>query len=224
MNRGAHVVAAQSVVGGRLVGSHAFFGETAAEAHARFAAYEKRKRAISALGQPPAGPLVWQNVAPDSSGDYAFANGQRYAVLASVSRDYTAEQVGSYLAKHGWTVTYSWEQGESSRGQYAIDDWLGSLSPDTTSNHRWLYAEANRTGPDASLGQSAPWPFTFYAIADVFQAVPGPPSTAPTVPTLPRAPTSAPSSSSASPIVYVGGGFAAGLVAWGLWVLVRRLL
>lgn len=222
MDRGRHVVAAESVSGGRLVGTHAFFGDSPDEAERRYRAYLLRKGA-QALGQPPASTpsLVWQSIAP--SGDsYQVQQGARYAALASVSKNYALSDVVSYLGSHGWIVTYSWEQGQASRGLYPVDDWLSSLAPDTTDNHRWLYAEANRSGADASLGVKAPWPFTFYSIANVFQAVPAPavaPSAAPVAPVLPPPASVSASSPAPAPVaVYVVSAFALGsLVTAGLW-------
>ena len=130
--------------------------------------------ALGMLGDDaPSAPMVWSEIQPAGS-DYAVQQGQRYAALASVSKNYTLAQVQSYLDGHGWQVTYGWEQGTATRGQFAIDQWLAALAPDTTSNHRWLYAEANRTGANATLGVDAPWPLTIYHVAHVFQAVPAP--------------------------------------------------
>jgi hypothetical protein len=232
MHRGPFVVAAESVHGGRLAATHTFFGDTEEQARARFLAYEARKafgvaphHDAHALGQaPPA--LVWHSVAP-SGGDYSFASGERYAVLASVSKNYSKQEVSDYLTAHGWTVTYAWEEGQAgARAAYPIDAWLDSLAPDVTSNHRWLYAEANRTGPTVLLGVSAPWPLTIYQIANVFQAVPAPPGLAdasapapfPSSPPTAAPPTRAPA------IALVGGGFALGLAASLAIALARRLL
>lgn len=117
--------------------------------------------------------LVWQDEPPSASGDYTFSQGGRYAVLASVSRNFSLAQIEQYMTQNGWTMTYAWEQGTPTRNEYTIDAWLASLPPDATSNHRWVYGEADRTGPDWTKGQDAPWPFTIYHIAHVFLAVPG---------------------------------------------------
>lgn len=219
MNRGRHVVATESVAGGRLVATHAFFGDTGAEALERARAHERRK--LGTLGQPPAPSLVWQPV--PAASDYAFAQGGRYAVLASVSKDYSLAQVRSYLTGHGWTVTYAWEQGTPTRNTYPVDQWLAGLAPDTTSNHRWLYAEANRTGPDVTIGASSPWPFTFYAISDVMVAVAAPPSAAPASPTLPSSPAvPSPARPSAAPVAL--GVVIVGTLAAAAYVVFRRLL
>ena len=223
MDRGRFVVATESVHGGRLVGTHAFFGYTPDEAEARRRAYEARKYSqATRLGQPPATSLVWQSIAP-SNGSYSVAQGARYAGLASVSKNYSLADVQNYLNGHGWAVTYAWEQGQASRAEYAIDDWLASLAPDTTDNHRWLYVEGNRTGSDATLGASAPWPFTFYAIANVFQAVPAPPSAPAPAPTLPATVTPAAPSTS-SPATYVVGGIAAGALLTGALFALKRFV
>lgn len=117
--------------------------------------------------------LVWKETPVDSSDDYTFEAGRRYAVLASVSRNYSLDQVEQYMTANGWTMTYAWEQGTPTRNTYAIDTWLAQLAADTTDNHRWIYGEADRVGPDWTKGQDAPWPFTIYHIAHVFEAVPG---------------------------------------------------
>jgi hypothetical protein len=171
------------------------------------------------------GPLVW-HAEPPSGGDYTFSTGERYAVLASVSKNYGEQEVRDYLTSSGWTVTYAWEQGQASRGAYPIDAWLDALAPDTRDNHRWLYAEANRTGPSTSIGAAAPWPLTIYQIASVFRAVPAPP-TAPGALPEPVLPAGAPAPAAAAPapaIALLGGGFALGLAASLLAHLVRRLL
>ncbi|MGH8749939.1 MAG: hypothetical protein ACREU5_12645, partial [Burkholderiales bacterium] len=146
-------------------------------------------------------------IAP-SDGEYAAAQGHRYAALASASKNYSLAQIEDYLNAHGWSVTYAWEQGTPTRGQFAVDTWLASLPADTTDNHRWIYAEANRTGPDASLGADPPWPLTLYHLAHVFEAVPGA-----AVPTLPM-------SSSSSPSSRTGAVVRAGAVAGALGLVV----
>lgn len=143
---------------------------------------------------------VWSEIHP--AGDhYAFAPGERYAVLASVSRNFTLDQVKSKAESQGFTVTYDWEQGGASRGLYPIDDWLDALPRDTTSNHRWVYAEGNFDGAAPwSLSVDPPWPFTMYHLEYVFQAVeaadqPGAPAEQPELP--PVASTVVPASSNA---------------------------
>ena len=158
--------------------------------------------------------LVWQEIQPTGSA-FAFAQGQRYAILASVSRGQSLAAIESYLTSHGWTVTYAWEQGTPTRGQYAIDAWLASLTPDPNTSHRWVYGEADRTGATTTIGKNAPWPLTVYEIAHVFEAVPAPmePSgPAPPPPALPSAtpPTPAPASSPAAAIA-LGVGIVGGL-------------
>lgn len=151
----------------------------------------------------PNAAKVWQEL-PLTGGSVTAAQGQRYAALADVSRDETLASIVNYLNGHGWTVTYSWEQGQASRGLYAVDAWLAALSPDTTDNHRWVWIEANRTGDTASLGASSPWPFTIYALAHVFQAVDAPPGGGATV--LP--PVTTPDAAPVPGAVWVLGGAA----------------
>jgi hypothetical protein len=167
------------------VGSHAFFGDTPSEAASRYHAYmaarelarAARSASSSTLGDaPPSGPLVWQEVYPDSSGDFAIVASGRYAALASASLNYSLSSIVDYLNAHGWQVTYAWEYATPTRDQYPIDTWLASLAADTTSNHRWIYVEANNTGGARTVGQDPPWPLTLYHVAHAFQAVPAPPS------------------------------------------------
>jgi hypothetical protein len=125
------------------------------------------------LGDPPPDPpLVWGEIFPDTSGDFAIVEGGRYAVLASLSKNYSLAQAMAYLTGHGWSVTYSWETGQQTRGQYPVDAWLEQLAPDTRDNHRWVYGEANRTGASTTLAQDPPWPLTLYHVAHVLRAVP----------------------------------------------------
>lgn len=123
---------------------------------------------------------VWSPIQP--TGDaYAFEPGERYAVLASVSLNYTLSQIQAKAESEGFQVTYAWETGQASRDTYAIDQWLASLPADTTSNHRWVYAEGNFSGSTPwSLSVDPPWPFTIYHVEYVFQAVEGTPDQPPT--------------------------------------------
>lgn len=133
---------------------------------------------------------VWREL--PLSGSVSVEQGQRYAALADVSRDASLPKIVSYLSAHGWLVTYAWEEGQASRDLYAVDAWLAGLSPDTTSNHRWVWIEANRTGESASVGQASPWPFTIYALSHAFQAVDAPEGGGGALPTLPTVTTPAP--------------------------------
>lgn len=167
-----------------------------------------------------AGAKVWTEIAP-TGGDFQIDNGQRYAALASASRNYALVEIAAYLGAHGWQVTYSWEQGAATRELYAVDTWLAGLAPDPTENHRWVWIEANRTGPSATIGARPPWPFTFYAIAHAFEATPVPPElVGPLGPVLPPpgAPASSSSSSGPPPAVYFVGGAAALALVYFLWL------
>lgn len=167
--------------------------------------------------------LVWSEEAP--SGDsYPFSQGHRYAVLASVSQNYSLSDVTSYLTNHGFDVTYAWEQGTPTRGVYPVDDWLASLAPDVTGNHRWLYAEANRTGSDTTYGITSPWPFTIYTISHVLLAVPAPldaPNAAPVLP--PPGATNLPASSGPGVGTVVALAVLAGAVGAVGYLLLRRV-
>jgi hypothetical protein len=162
-----------------------------------------------------AAPLVWQE--EKAMGDaFPIESGGRYAVLASVSHNYSVSEIVDYLDRNGWTVTYAWEQGTATRDLYAIDTWLSSLVADPTNNHRWVYGEANRTGAAEALSSRAPWPFTFYSIAHVFRAVPAPPSApGPDLPS-PATPPPPPKAIPASVLV-VGGGAVVLAVGYALW-------
>lgn len=166
----------------------------------------------SGLGDAPETPMVWKEIQP-ADDDYAFANGQRYAVLASVSSNYSLAAIEAKMKSLGFAVTYAWEQGTPTRGLYAIDTWLASLPADATSNHRWVYGEADYAGAATTLGVDAPWPFTIYHLAHVFEAVPAPPGSAPTIPT-----STSSSSSSRTGAVVTAGAVILGLagVAWAV--------
>jgi hypothetical protein len=166
--------------------------------------------------------MVWAGVPLSPDGSFPIAQGARYAVLASVTRNYSLAEVASYLNGHGWQTTYAWEEGSPTRGLYAIDTWLASLAADATNNHRWVYGEANRTGASESLGAHAPWPFTFYAIAHVFRAVPAPPGQTPGPPELPPPSENAPPAATVpTAIVVLGSGAVVAAIAYALyrWVL-----
>lgn len=117
------------------------------------------------------GSMVWQNMPPDQGGDFQFAAGHRYAMLVSLSLDYSVEDLEKKITAAGGNVTYAWEWGQPTRGEYAIDDWLANLPADTHANHRWVYGEADN-GKDASLSQDSPWPTTIYHVDRVMEAVP----------------------------------------------------
>lgn len=172
------------------------------------------------LGQ--AAHLVWSEQAPDGD-KYAFGQGHRYAVLASVSQNYSLSDVTSYLTNHGFDVTYAWEQGTPTRDMYAVDDWLASLSPDPTSNHRWLYAEANRTGADTTYGITSPWPLTIYTISHVLLAVPAPPGQPNAAPVLPAGGAQAAAPSGPSVGVIVGLAVLGGALGAVGYLLLRRV-
>jgi len=164
---------------------------------------------------------VWSEIQP-KGGDFVFQPGERYAVLASASLNYTLDQIAAKAAEKGFTVTYKWETGQASRDTYAIDHWLDALPADTTSNHRWVYAEGNFTGETPwTLGQDPPWPFTMYHVAHVFEAVDAPdqPSdVTPTEPALPSTSTSAPASSGPSVGLMFFGAVLVGAVGYAAGV------
>jgi len=164
---------------------------------------------------------VWNEIQP-SGGDFVFEPGERYAVLASASLNYTLDQIAAKAESEGFSVTYKWESGQPSRATYAIDNWLESLPADTTSNHRWVYAEGNFTGSSPwSLGQDPPWPFTMYHVAHVFEAVDAPDQLSdatPTTPTLPSTTTSAPASSGPSALALAFGAMLVGVAGYAAGV------
>jgi hypothetical protein len=221
--RGAHVIAAESYSGpaGRreLAASHAFFGQTPEAARARYEAHRARSLAAQGggtLGQAP--PMVWQEQHALGDGSYAIWQGGRYAVLASVSQNYSLAEIVDFLNAHGWQTTYAWQEGTPGRGQYAIDAWLDSLAPDATGNHRWVYGEGNRTGPNEQLAGRPPWPFTFFSIAHVFRAVAAPPGPTPAPPDLPPPSGQAPPAAGVPTVVVVAGAAAgAAAIAYALW-------
>ena len=171
------------------------------------------------MNTPPARSLVWTPLAA-AGGDYAVAQGPRYAALSSVTLDQSLSAVVEYLNRHGWAVTYAWEPGQPSRGLYAVDDWLAGLSPDPTDHHRWIWIEANRTGSTTTLGEHAPWPFTFYRVAQAFEATPAPPSAAPVLPPAAAIATAAPAAGPSAMVVGVG----LGALAVAVFFVVRGLV
>lgn len=150
---------------------------------------------------------VWGEVQPTGS-DFAFEPGQRYAVLASVSKNFTLAQIMAKATSEGFTVTYAWEQGQPSRGLYPIDDWLAGLAPDTTDNHRWVWGEGNFDGAQAwTVGVDPPWPLTIYHLQHVFEAVDQPDtSTPPTLPTEAQCPPPAAGVSTTGAVLWTLGG------------------
>jgi hypothetical protein len=155
---------------------------------------------------------VWAEVKPDSDANFTFAPGGRYAVLASVSKNFTVAEVVKYLAGKGFDVTYAWEQGDDvrrtgSKPMYDVDAWLLTVEPDTRDNHRWIYGEGNFSGAEPwTVGVDPPSILfvhvTVYHIAHVMQAVDGPPGALPS--TAHDAPAPAPPSSGWGPLAMAG--------------------
>jgi hypothetical protein len=167
---------------------------------------------------------VWAEVKPNGDGDFVFQPGERYAVLASVSKNFTVEQVVKYLAGKGFDVTYSWEQGDDVRRtgtkpMYDVDAWLLTVEPDARENHRWIYGEGNFDGAAPwTVGQNPPSilfvHITVYHVAHVMQAVDGPPNALPS--TAHDAPAPEPSGKGVGPLALLGVALVGGaLVARG---------
>jgi hypothetical protein len=147
---------------------------------------------------------TWSRIQP-ADGSYTFQPGQRYAVLASVSSDYSLDSIKEKATAQGFSITYAWEQG-----QPATDPFVQNLAPDPIPNHRWIFAEGDfvAAGPWA-LGVDSPTILfvhtTIWHIDSVFQATEGAaPEPTPTTAGLP----------------WWGWGLAlvgVGAVAWGAW-------
>jgi hypothetical protein len=151
---------------------------------------------------------VWSEIQPQSGG-FTFQPGERYAVLADVSLNFTLEQIKNKAQSEGFDVTYAWETGDPNRATYQIDNWLASIPADTTSNHRWVYAEGNFSGAAPwVLGAKAPWPLTIYYVSHVFEAV-----DAPDQPDAPAAPALPPASATTS----AAAAWSAAQVAWSVF-------
>lgn len=168
---------------------------------------------------------VWNTLA-SSGGDFTFQPGGRYAVLASVSKNYSLEEVEKYVEGKGFQVTYAWEQGQPTRATYPIDDWLAGLAPDTTDNHRWLYAEGDYNGVDPwTVGQDPPWPLSIYHVSNVLVAVDAPaptsPSDTPVAPSIPTSTSSVPASSGLSPMGAAVAIFSVAVLAGVAWIHFR---
>jgi hypothetical protein len=119
------------------------------------------------------GPLVitWQLV-QDGESTLTVDAGHRYAALVSVSKNFSLDQITKKLSSsYGFTTTYAWEYGTPTRNKFAIDDWLASLPADTRDNHRWVWIEGNASQA-MSEGRDAPWPFTVYHIASLYEYIP----------------------------------------------------
>ena len=87
----------------------------------------------------------WVPVSQDSSGNYLATPGNRYAALLSVDSRANVSDATDELNKNGFQVTYSWQSGQPTRGQFFIDNWLANL-PAPASGNVWMYFEANFTG------------------------------------------------------------------------------
>lgn len=183
---------------GSVVGVHTL-GQTAPAA-----------AASSSSSASPSLAWVWQEIQP-VNGAFQISQGERYAILASVATGQSLDTIRGYLNGHGWSVTYLWEQGTATRGEYAVDDWLAGLPADTASGERWVYGEANRTGADTTIDvdKSFLW-MTIYHVAHAFLAV-----QAPAQPMLPTTSSPGPSSSGV-PWLPVAIGVAA--LAVGVWL------
>lgn len=154
---------------------------------------------------------IWQEIQP-VNGSFAISQGSRYAILASVASGQSLDTIRSYLTGHGWDVTYLWEEGTPTRGQYAVDDWLASLPADTTSGQRWVYGEANRTGADTTIDvdKGFLW-ITIYHVAHAFVAMQ---TTAP----QPELPSSSSSGGSSSGIPWTPIVIGLGVVGVAVWL------
>jgi hypothetical protein len=141
--------------------------------------------------------LSWRVLAP-ADGDYSIVMGRTYAAQASATKNYTKSQIATYLASHGWGSVSIAETGDPGV----------SLPVDANTNHRTIYVQAMRTGPDASLSEDSS-PFTIYSITTAWEYV------ATDVPDPPPPP----------PKNWLGAGFVWGVTIAGLvgaFVLVRR--
>lgn len=117
--------------------------------------------------------MVWTKVGAQGD-DVAMQPGERYAVLASVSKNFSKDQVVAKAATYGFNVSYAWEAGDPKRPEdYNVDEWLASLPADPNDSHRFMYGEGTFAGGSPwKLGGSAPWPLTIYTLEDSFHAVP----------------------------------------------------
>jgi hypothetical protein len=157
----------------------------------------------------------WVPIVPNDAGDFELKAGERYAALVSVSKNFTKQEIVDFLqTKHGWQVTYAWEQGEPTRGLYAMDDWLAGLAPDARENHRWIYGEGNLSRDD-KFGKDSPcFAFvctTVYHVAVAYWAAPDPGGGTGPLPPAPPPPTDTPAPKRAwwpyAAIAAVVGGF-----------------
>jgi hypothetical protein len=127
------------------------------------------------------GARAWAELAADARDGWTLEPGERYAVLASVSKNFDRGAILAKVTPHGLTPTYVWEQGDPVRSvegkpQFNVDVWIEGLPPDPRDNHRWVYGEGTM-GAGAKpwrVPQDPPWPFTMFHIAHVMHAVDAP--------------------------------------------------
>ena len=87
----------------------------------------------------------WTSISPDAQGNYLASPGNRYAALLSVDARAKVSDAVDELKKEGFTVTYSWQSGQPTRGQFLIDNWISGL-PAPTKGTNWMYFELNYAG------------------------------------------------------------------------------
>lgn len=162
-------VAALGALGGMLIG--ALMGSTqgtpAPEPAPPGPIHDTRKKPVPDEGpgvNPPLPAATWAPVSP-FGGNFAFLQGTRYRITASVGSQFSAGQVASFLGDRGWTDLNFFEDGKQP-ADWPPDENLSGLE----SGRRWLRGEGLHTGPAEERAISGPSVFfPLYRIANVWR-------------------------------------------------------
>jgi len=175
----------------------------------------------------------WVPVSADPQGNYLATPGGRYAGLLSVDSRASVSDAVNELNNQGFQVTYSWQSGQPTRGQFFVDNWLANL-PAPTPGTVWMYFELDFTGdvPRAvarSFHKCILWICGTGTIAYVFEAQqvpdnyapcgPGDPQTGTCAPLPPPAPGCPPEPNPWKPVLV--GVFVGGTLVGLVWLVVR---
>ena len=124
--------------------------EAAAVGLPRASSSSSSPRAGQAASTPadPAQPMAWIPVVATNDA-FPLGQGPTYRVTASVSKNFTKQQVSDYLTGHGWTGVTLFDELASDA---APADWPGPETLGTLEdNHRWLRGQATHTGAPTAI-------------------------------------------------------------------------
>jgi len=130
---------------------------------------------------PPAPAPSWLAVAPTSDA-YPLAQGPTYRVTASVSKNFSKQQIADYMTGHGWSGVALFDQGagDATPADWPAGEELGALED----NHRWLRGQGVHSGEATSIDRVSTLHAIFaihlsiYRIAGAWQLVPAQPGDA----------------------------------------------